>query len=138
MWFNQKKSAEQYNPQTLLDELVSNGIELNIDELIRYQTKSSLINLAAAKSSHGKMSGNYLARSKGRGMEFDEVRHYQNGDDIRAIDWRVTARTGKTHTKFSETNYLHSFELLRKKGNNLIHKHFKNQSAHYTSILNDS
>jgi uncharacterized protein (DUF58 family) len=45
------------------------------------------------------MSGNYLARSKGRGMEFDEVRHYQNGDDIRAIDWRVTARTGKTHTK---------------------------------------
>ena len=99
MWFNQKKSAEQYNPQTLLDELVSNGIELNIDELIRYQTKSSLINLAATKSSHGKMSGNYLARSKGRGMEFDEVRHYQNGDDIRAIDWRVTARTGKTHTK---------------------------------------
>ena len=99
MWFNQKKSAEQYNPQALLDELVSNGIELNIDELIRYQTKSSLINLAAAKSSHGKMSGNYLARSKGRGMEFDEVRHYQNGDDIRAIDWRVTARTGKTHTK---------------------------------------
>ena len=99
MWFKQKKSAEQYNPQTLLDELVSNGIELNIDELIRYQTKSSLINLAAAKSSHGKMSGNYLARSKGRGMEFDEVRHYQNGDDIRAIDWRVTARTGKTHTK---------------------------------------
>ena len=99
MWFKQKKSAEQYNPQTLLDELVSNGIELNIDELIRYQTKSSLINLAAAKSSHGKMSGNYLARSKGRGMEFDEVRHYQTGDDIRAIDWRVTARTGKTHTK---------------------------------------
>jgi uncharacterized protein (DUF58 family) len=99
MWFNQKKLTEQNNPQTLLDELVSNGIELNIDELIRYQTKSSLINLAAAKSSHGKMSGNYLARSKGRGMEFDEVRHYQNGDDIRAIDWRVTARTGKTHTK---------------------------------------
>ena len=55
--------------------------------------------LAAAKNLHSKMSGNYLARSKGRGMEFDEVRHYQNGDDIRAIDWRVTARTGKTHTK---------------------------------------
>ena len=99
MWFNQKKSTEQNNPQTLLDELVSNGIELTIEELIRYQTKSSLINLAASKSLHGKMSGNYLARSKGRGMEFDEVRHYQNGDDIRAIDWRVTARTGKTHTK---------------------------------------
>ena len=99
MWFNQKKSTEQNNPQVLLDELVSNGVDLSIEELIRYQTKSSLINLAASKSLHGKMSGNYLARSKGRGMEFDEVRHYQNGDDIRAIDWRVTARTGKTHTK---------------------------------------
>jgi uncharacterized protein (DUF58 family) len=32
-------------------------------------------------------------------MEFDEVRHYQSGVDFRAIDWRVTARTGKTHTK---------------------------------------
>jgi uncharacterized protein (DUF58 family) len=32
-------------------------------------------------------------------MEFDEVRHYQTGDDVRAIDWRVTARTGQTHTK---------------------------------------
>jgi uncharacterized protein (DUF58 family) len=99
MWFNQKKSTEQNNPQLLLNELVSNGIELTIEELIRYQAKSSLINLAASKSLRGKMSGNYLARSKGRGMEFDEVRHYQNGDDIRAIDWRVTARTGKTHTK---------------------------------------
>lgn len=99
MWFSQKNSKKQNSIQDSLDELLSNGIELTINELIRYQSKSSLINLAASKSLHGKMSGNYLARSKGRGMEFDEVRHYQNGDDIRAIDWRVTARTGKTHTK---------------------------------------
>ena len=99
MWFSQKNSKKQNSIQDSLDELLSNGIELTINELIRYQSKSSLINLAASNSLHGKMSGNYLARSKGRGMEFDEVRHYQNGDDIRAIDWRVTARTGKTHTK---------------------------------------
>ncbi len=99
MWFSQKNTASHSSVQETLNELHSNGIELTIDELIRYQSKSSLINLAAGKSLHGKMSGNYLARSKGRGMEFDEVRHYQNGDDIRAIDWRVTARTGKTHTK---------------------------------------
>ena len=40
-----------------------------------------------------------MSRFKGRGMEFDETRLYQPGDDIRSIDWRVTARTGKTHTK---------------------------------------
>lgn len=99
MWFSQTKSKQQNLAQQALDELLSNGVELTINELIRYQSKSALINLAAGRSLHGKMSGNYLSRSKGRGMEFDEVRHYQIGDDIRAIDWRVTARTGKTHTK---------------------------------------
>ncbi len=46
-----------------------------------------------------RQSGNYQSSFKGRGMEFDESRLYQPGDDIRNIDWRVTARTGKTHTK---------------------------------------
>lgn len=44
-------------------------------------------------------SGGYVSRFKGRGMEFDETRLYQAGDDVRNIDWRVTARTGKAHTK---------------------------------------
>ena len=48
---------------------------------------------------HAQVSGNYLSTFKGRGMEFDEARPYQPGDDIRAIDWRLTARTGKPHTK---------------------------------------
>ncbi len=99
MWFNQKKEQKQQDISSVLSSLASNGVELSINELVQYQNKASLIDLAARKSLHGQMSGNYLSRSKGRGMEFDEVRHYQNGDDIRAIDWRVTARTGKTHTK---------------------------------------
>ena len=99
MWLNQKKEQKKQDISNVLSSLASNGVELSINELVQYQNKSSLIDLAARKSLHGQMSGNYLSRSKGRGMEFDEVRHYQNGDDIRAIDWRVTARTGKTHTK---------------------------------------
>jgi uncharacterized protein (DUF58 family) len=43
--------------------------------------------------------GGYLSPFKGRGMEFDEVRPYVQGDDPRSIDWRVTARSGKAHTK---------------------------------------
>ncbi len=100
MWFKSTKEKKlQQNTANVLAGLLSDGISVSINELIQYQTKTSLINLAAKRDLHGKMSGNYLARSKGRGMEFDEVRHYQNGDDIRAIDWRVTARTGITHTK---------------------------------------
>jgi len=46
-----------------------------------------------------KQGGAYLSTFKGRGMEFDESRIYQPGDDIRNMDWRVTARTGNPHTK---------------------------------------
>ena len=45
------------------------------------------------------MAGAYLSVFKGRGMEFDEVRPYIPGDDVRAIDWNVTARTGEPHVK---------------------------------------
>jgi uncharacterized protein (DUF58 family) len=45
------------------------------------------------------LAGAYLSVLKGRGMEFDEVRAYQMGDDVRTIDWRVTARTEEPHTK---------------------------------------
>jgi uncharacterized protein (DUF58 family) len=77
----------------------SDGVNLSIKELIYYQGKTSLVNLSPRKTVQAKLAGAYLAKTKGRGMEFDEARHYQAGDDIRAIDWRVTARTGKTHTK---------------------------------------
>ncbi|MFC1960907.1 DUF58 domain-containing protein, partial [Chloroflexota bacterium] len=44
-------------------------------------------------------AGEYLSIFKGRGIEFDEVRPYALGDDVRAVDWNVTARTGELHIK---------------------------------------
>ena len=99
-WFSRQSDTDKFAVLTqTLAELKSDGLTLTIDELLRYQSKTRLIDLKASRNQQSRMSGNYLSRSKGRGMEFDEVRHYQHGDDIRAIDWRVTARTGKTHTK---------------------------------------
>ena len=80
--------------------------EHGASELIAVSLKT-LIDLAKPAASikppqlriRAQQSGAYVSGFKGRGMEFDEARLYQPGDDIRNIDWRVTARTGKTHTK---------------------------------------
>lgn len=45
------------------------------------------------------LAGAYLSTFKGQGMEFSEVREYAAGDDIRAVDWNVTSRTGDLHVK---------------------------------------
>ncbi|MGY8738510.1 MAG: DUF58 domain-containing protein, partial [bacterium] len=45
------------------------------------------------------LAGEYVSVFKGRGMEFDEVRPYVPGDDVRSIDWNVTARTGEPYIK---------------------------------------
>jgi uncharacterized protein (DUF58 family) len=45
------------------------------------------------------LSGRKRSKLRGRGLDFDELRHYQDGDDIRTMDWRVTNRTGKPHVR---------------------------------------
>ncbi len=52
----------------------------------------------ARRGSHG-VAGQAMSRQRGRGMEYAESREYAQGDDARHIDWRLTARSGRTHTK---------------------------------------
>ncbi len=73
-------------------------VSVSLKTLIDLAKPASSLNLQHSKN-RAQQSGAYVSRFKGRGMEFDEARLYQPGDDIRSIDWRVTARTGKTYTK---------------------------------------
>lgn len=70
--------------------------EQNIAEILK---KVQRIQIVANRTVNDLMAGQYKSVFRGRGMEFDEVREYQPGDDIRTIDWNVTARTGAAFIK---------------------------------------
>ncbi|MGA0134332.1 MAG: DUF58 domain-containing protein [Opitutales bacterium] len=53
------------------------------------------VEIVAARAVNDAMSGAYLSRFKGRGTDFEELREYVPGDDVRTMDWNVTARTGR-------------------------------------------
>lgn len=116
----------------------STGVGLSLKELLYY--KSHTVHWQPpSKSLWSQLNGSHTSRQKGRGMNFSEVRQYQAGDDIRSIDWRVTARTGKAHTKlFTEEReqpvilYLDLSASMRF-GSQLLFKTV--QCAHLASLL---
>lgn len=75
------------------------GVYTQLAGLIGLKSAAESISLAPNRKATRQLAGPYQTRLKGRGMDFDEVRGYQPGDDVRNIDWRVTARTTVAHTK---------------------------------------
>lgn len=73
------------------------GVQPTLAELLALRA-TSLGGRAARKGRHG-LAGPAPSALRGRGMEYAESREYVAGDDVRHIDWRLTARSGKTHTK---------------------------------------
>ena len=74
------------------------AVRISVPQLVGLSRHGASLPLHAGRI-HARRSGDYQSPFKGRGMEFDESRPYQPGDDVRNIDWRVTARSGRTHTK---------------------------------------
>ena len=72
------------------------GDDRSIAEVLK---KVRRIEITTRRMVNDVFSGEYHSVFKGQGMEFDEVREYQPGDDIRAIDWNVTARMGAPYIK---------------------------------------
>jgi len=76
---------------------------VSVEALLRQRHHVRRFGLNAKLKATSAISGLHGSRFRGRGMDYAESRIYEPGDDIRNMDWRVTARTGKAHTKmFSE------------------------------------
>lgn len=75
------------------------GAYTSTEKLLACRFAARDLSLFSRKLSTSMLSGSSRTRFRGRGVDFEEVRLYQPGDDIRAIDWRVTARTQVAHTK---------------------------------------
>jgi uncharacterized protein (DUF58 family) len=88
----QNDSAEALNTGCI-------GPYCSLKQLMALRWSVRYLNLPKAKRASRPQSGLHHSRFRGRGMEFSEVRMYQPGDDVRSIDWRVTARRQKPHTK---------------------------------------
>jgi len=98
---------------------MATGAGITLKTLIGLRYRANGIDLAHRSKALSLLSGKSKASFRGRGLDFEEVRHYQPGDEPRAIDWRVTARTGQPHTKlFSEERERPTF-LVVDQGNSM-------------------
>jgi len=83
----------------ITDQYAEHGIVTDLARLLRSRHWAQHLKLFSRQAARSMLLGNVRSRFRGRGMEFEEVRRYQPGDDIRTIDWKVSARVGKTYTK---------------------------------------
>lgn len=76
---------------------MSDGVIAELNDLIALQRYACTVRYRPDATAA--RTGNHLSKLRGRGMDFSEARNYQAGDEIRHMEWRVTARTGRPHVK---------------------------------------
>ena len=75
------------------------GAYADLDELIRLQYKAQGFSFLPRQPVHSILAGRHASRLRGRGLNFEEIRNYLPGDDIRNMDWKVTARMREPHER---------------------------------------
>lgn len=77
----------------------TDGLRPRLDELLELRHQTHALGLSSHHLVNSSFSGLYASVFRGQGLNFEEVREYHEGDDIRNMDWKVTARTGDPHLK---------------------------------------
>ena len=95
-WFQSSKIEPTEHPEGLT---INAGTHVTASDLIELQQQARKLDLDRRSYTNASTTGSHRSRFRGRGMDYQESRLYHAGDDIRNMDWRVTARSGKPHTK---------------------------------------
>ena len=74
-------------------------VHVALADLRRLGAQARAISLLPRQPAHSVLNGRHASRLRGRGLSFEELRTYVAGDDVRTIDWKVTARTGEPHVR---------------------------------------
>jgi uncharacterized protein (DUF58 family) len=82
-----------------MSRVPNKSVDISLQDLLKFEHLVQLGALAPKRQVHSILAGRHSSKLRGRGLDFEEVRKYVAGDDVRNIDWRVTARTKVTHTK---------------------------------------
>lgn len=88
-----------FSEDLLKNSIIRNALYPSFNDLVAFKDFKAAKNPLKGHFSVALSSGDHHSPFRGRGLEFDSVREYIFGDDIRSIDWRVTARTGSPHIK---------------------------------------
>src|SRR5262245_42991686 len=75
------------------------GVYVGLDELSALDLRGRRMSFLPRQPVHSLLSGRYASRMRGRGLNFEEIRDYRPGDDVRSMDWKVTARLRKPHIR---------------------------------------
>lgn len=75
------------------------GVYVSLEDLIRIQHRTRGFSFLPRQPVHSLLAGRHASKVRGRGLNFEEIRGYLPGDDVRSIDWKVTARTRKPHVR---------------------------------------
>jgi len=82
-----------------LSATAPSDVRVDAEDLVAQRAAVRGLSLPGRRPAGSLLAGDHRTRLRGRGMDYLESRHYQAGDDIRNMDWRVTARAGRPHTK---------------------------------------
>jgi uncharacterized protein (DUF58 family) len=109
---------------------MENGVYTSLNELVRLQHKARGFSFLPRQPIHSLLAGKHASKLRGRGLNFEELRNYLPGDDIRTMDWKATFRSGKPYVRvFTEERDRPAFMVIDQRRNMFFGSRLKMKSV---------